>query len=286
MSVARYVAPDTLEEVLDEMSVQDGSYGFMAGGTIVQPLLSAGSWLPSTVIGLWRAPLDATIQNDETLIIGAGTRLRDLANRDVPSGLRDAARQVGGPAVRNRATLGGNVASSHGDLIVPLLALGALVTLASPAGTRDVSIDELFAPAPEEANGDIPGVKGDELLTSVVIPRSTGRSAYAYLGRKAYNTPLVVAAAVEAVVDPTSNTVRAARVAVQGPSRWPVRAHAVERAIIGRTLENETLNDAEAALAALGSGYSDAVASAWYRASMSKVVLRRALIQIAEGGQS
>src|SRR5664280_1089067 len=118
MSVAEYVAPETLEGILAAMHEYQGSYAFMAGGTVVQPLLSSGRWLPHCVIGLWRAPLGNNERRGDEIVLGANVRLRDLAFQEWPDGLSKAARQIGGPAVRNRATLGGNIASGRGDLVV------------------------------------------------------------------------------------------------------------------------------------------------------------------------
>ena len=120
------------------MREQEGNYAFMAGGTLVQPLLSseeAGS--PNTVIGLWRSPLGAVERVNGFVAIGATARMRDVALQGLAGGLSDAARQLGGPAVRNRATVGGNIATGRGDLIVPLLALEAKVTSMSPEGVLE-----------------------------------------------------------------------------------------------------------------------------------------------------
>ncbi len=281
MSVSRYVAPDTVEEILAEIREEEGNYAFMAGGTIVQPLLSAGSWLPHTVIGLWRAPLGGIERTNGTFEVGANARMRDVALSVLPGGLSDAARQVGGPAVRNRATLGGNIATGRGDLLVPLLALDARVTLMSPSGTIDISIDDVL----DEATGEVSGLARGELITQILVPAASGLSAFVSIGRKAYNTPCVAMAGVVVSFDAQNPTVVAnVRVAVSGPQPWPVRAHAVERVLVGRELDAAVLGEAQAALREAGDGYSDSVANAWYRSKMSGLVLRRALEKVA-GGQ-
>jgi len=278
MSVARYVAPDTLEGIVAEMQEQEGSYAFMAGGTIVQPLLASGSWLPRTVIGLWRAPLGAIERVNGDVALGANARLRDVALEGLPGGLSDAARQVGGPAVRNRATLGGNIATGRGDLIVPLLALGARVTLASTKGTTDLSIDDVV----DGATGEVSALAQGELLTRVMVPAKAERGVFMAVGRKAYNTPCVATVGVVANFEPDNrNVVKDVRVAVHGPQPWPQRAGPVERALAGRELNAAAITDAVAALESVGDGFSDSVASADYRLKISGVVLRQALEKIA-----
>ncbi len=280
MSVSRYVAPDTLEEILAEICEEEGNYAFMAGGTIVQPLLTAGSWLPHTVIGLWRAPLGTIERVNGSVAIGANARMRDLAISNLPGGLSDAARQIGGPAVRNRATVGGNIATGRGDLLVPLLALDARVTLMSPTRTIPASIDDVL----DEATGEVSGLARGELITRILVPVG-GRSAFVAIGRKAYNTPCVATACVVASFDPVRPAVVAnVRVAVHGPQPWSVRAHAVEQVLVGHELDDAVITEAVAALRDAGDGFSDSVANAWYRSTMSGVVLRRALEKVA-GGQ-
>jgi len=282
MSVARYVAPDSLEEILTEMREQEGNYAFMAGGTIVQPLLSSGSWLPHTVIGLWRSPLGAVERVNGFVAIGATARMRDVALQGLAGGLSDAARQLGGPAVRNRATVGGNIATGRGDLIVPLLALEAKVTLMSPEGTLDTSIEDVL----DEATGETSGLAQGELITRVLVPVNGERGAFVAIGRKTYNTPCVATAGVVANFDPDNrNVVKGVRVAIHGPRPWPVRAWPVEQVLVGRELSAAVLAEAEAALGDVGDGFSDSVANAAYRSRMSMVVLRRALEKIAGGGQ-
>ena len=279
MSVSRYVAPESVEEILTEMKEQEGNYAFMAGGTIVQPLLSSGSWLPHTVIGLWRAPLAAVERENGTIAIGAGANMRDLASHTLPGGLSDAARQVGAPAIRNRATLGGNIAIGRGDLIVPLLALDAWVTLMSPSGTRDTPISEVL----DQATGELRDVAEGHLLTRVLVPATESSSAYVAIGRKSYNTPCVASVSVNASFESSTTVLTGLKVAVHGPQAWPVRAEAVEQVLVGRGLDDGAIREAEEAMSSVGDGYSDSVASAWYRASMSRVVLRRALAQLAKG---
>ncbi|MGA7833660.1 MAG: FAD binding domain-containing protein [Acidimicrobiales bacterium] len=281
MSVSRYVAPETVEEILAVAREEEGNYAFMAGGTIVQPLLSAGSWLPHTVIGLWRAPLGTIERVNGNYAIGANVTMRDVALSALPGGLNDAARQVGGPAVRNRATVGGNIATGRGDLLVPLLALDAQVTLMSSSGTADTSIDDVL----DEVTGEVSGLARGELITHILVPATSGRSAFVAIGRKAYNTPCVATACVVASFDPERPTIVAnVRVAVHGPQPWPVRARSVEQVLVGRELDVAVLAEAETALCAVGDGFSDSVANAWYRSKMSGVALRRALEKVA-GGQ-
>src|SRR4051794_14655329 len=101
----------------------------MAGGTTVMPAVLAGSLEATRVVGLARAGLDGVERGGGRTVLGACVTLATVAALDGVPALAAAAGAVGGPALRNMATVGGNLCMSapYGDLGVPLLALGAEV---------------------------------------------------------------------------------------------------------------------------------------------------------------
>jgi len=117
---------------------------------------------------------------DGWLRLGAGatyTRLMAALPRDFPA-LALAARTVGSPQIRHRGTIGGNLgtASPAGDAHPPLLAAGAQVEVASPAGTRLIAITDFFT-GPKR-NALAPG----ELIRAVHVPRASGPQQFAKVG--------------------------------------------------------------------------------------------------------
>ena len=104
---------------------------------------------------------------DGTVEIGAlCTSAEIAASPDVHPLLRDAASRMGAIALRNSATLGGNIgnASPKGDMPQPLILLDAQVVLTSLDGERRMKVDDFILAAKKTA------IQNDELITKIVIP--------------------------------------------------------------------------------------------------------------------
>lgn len=133
--------------------------GLLAGGTVIVPIWTQQGQ-PSAIVDVTRvAQLRATLSHG----CGAATTLAELEERtDAPTALREAAGSVGGPAVRNAATVGGNIASPGPRCVATaLLAVGAQVKTLSPGppsvvhrqgvadvlrGSGDVVVDVTWSP--------------------------------------------------------------------------------------------------------------------------------------------
>jgi CO/xanthine dehydrogenase FAD-binding subunit len=124
----------------------DRSARYLGGGTLVMRALNEGDVSISTVV---RASDHALTRIDATgsrVTIGAGvTFARILAERDLAF-LHASARSIGGPAVRNMGTVGGNLFAQnpYGDFTVALLALDAMVSVQGGLGGRDMPIEEFL----------------------------------------------------------------------------------------------------------------------------------------------
>src|SRR5580692_2812352 len=98
-------------------------------------------------ISLDRLGLDQIIINDRTVRLGAMVRLVELASARALSPLHKAVASIGGPAIRNMATVGGNICARHpyGDLATLLLALDAQLTFSTTRGTEVVDLAAFYA---------------------------------------------------------------------------------------------------------------------------------------------
>lgn len=109
------------------------------------------------------------------LRVGAGVTLSELLQDvQVPEVLKAAIREMASPAIRNLATMGGNIcnASPAGDTLPVLYSIGASIVLKSMTGSRELAIDE-FIKSPS-----VSVLKEDELLTEVIIPINCFNKAY------------------------------------------------------------------------------------------------------------
>jgi CO/xanthine dehydrogenase FAD-binding subunit len=261
--ITEYVLPDSAEAAAARIGA---GAAVMAGGTVVLPRGVEAD----RVVGLARAGLDAIERRDGRTILGATATLAAVALLD--GIVARAAAAVGGPALRNMATVGGNLLAGlpYGDLGVPLLALGAEVELVGLAGPDDSAGDDLVGRAgPHDAVGDelvartIPieslwdTFRPGELIRAVSYDDAPG--VYLRWARRAANSPAVVSVAVSG-----------GRVALGGVAPHPVRSPAAE-GLIG---DPAAAGDAAAAVV---DPPTDGIASSWYRRRMTRVFVRRAL---------
>ena len=270
----------------------------LAGGHSLIPLLKLRLAAPAAVIDIGRvAELRGISVDGGTLRIGALTTHAEIAaSADVrrhAQALAEAAGQIGDPAVRNRGTIGGNIAHADpaSDLPTVLQALGATLDIAGPHGERPVAIDGFFQGVMTTTLG------ADDLLTAIRIPtagQSQGSayvkfphpaSRYAVIGVAAslttggggWRTALTPGASRETVCSNAS-------VAIGGLVPAPVRCAAVEEALNGKPASDATFAAAAAAVGGdLGDDLlGDVYASGEYRKAVAPVYVQRALAAAAE----
>ena len=157
----------------------------LAGGTDLIIRLRDGTIRPRMVVDIKGiAELDGDIREDSSsLRIGARTVMTDIVGderirRDYQA-LAEGAAVVGSAQIRNRATLAGNIcnASPAADTVPALLVYGAVVTVAGPAGTRRIPIDDFFV------KSGVTTLAIGELVTSIELPRSPIRQGAVHVRR-------------------------------------------------------------------------------------------------------
>ena len=251
----------------------------LAGGHSLIPLLKLRLAAPSAVIDIGRvAELRGLSTSAEGIRVGALTTHAELAASDAlrsqAPALSDAAGLVGDPAVRNRGTIGGNIAHADpaSDLPTVLVALEATVIVLGPRGERRIAADQFFTGVMTTALGH------DEIVAAVLVPahEANRMSAYVKFGHPASRYAVI---GVAAAVSVESGKCTAARVAIGGLVPHARRLSAVEQAVVGSAGDATALDAAAGHVAgALGDDVSgDIFASAEYRAAMAPVYVKRAL---------
>ena len=269
-----YYRADSVQSALALMKEHDGK--FLAGGHSLIPVMNLRLADPGTLIDIGRIPKIKGIDKQGNAVnIGAlTTHAMVAASGELPTAISEAASMIGDPQVRNRGTLGGNVAHADpaSDMPTVLLALRAQFTIAGVNGERTVDADDFFVDLFETA------LQEGELLVRVSVPvegAHTG-SAYAKLHNPASRYAMVGAAATVTV---NGGKFREVGVAVGGLTPKATRASAVEAALAGQAAIAETIAAAAVAVAAdLGDEVmGDIHASEAYRRQMAPVFVRRAL---------
>jgi CO/xanthine dehydrogenase FAD-binding subunit len=248
----------------------DRSARYLGGGTLVMRALNEGDASISTVV---RAQDRALIRIDASgprVTLGAGvTFARILAERDLAF-LHAPARSIGGPAVRNMGTVGGNLfaPNPYGDFTVALLALDATVAIQGGFGARDIPIDE-FLQARERQAGTL------VLSVSCTRPGSSEAFRYRKIARIKPKGGSVITLAAHLPV--SGGRIAGPRIALGSMAPTPIRARAAERALEGRALDAATIAAAASAATEGTSPFDNALGSAWYRREIVGVHLRRLL---------
>ena len=193
--------------------------------------------------------------------------------------LAQAAWEVGAPQIRNRATIAGNLitASPANDTITPLIALDAELRLASVDGERTVALEDFYTGFRQTA------LRPNELLSSISFPAldDKQRGVFLKLGlRRAQAISVVDAAAVLRMDD--SGAVTSARIALGSVAPMIISAPLAEQFLIGRRLTAETIAEAGRLASQSASPIDDIRGSAEYRREMVKVLVVRALRQLAQ----
>jgi CO/xanthine dehydrogenase FAD-binding subunit len=208
--------PATLAEALEMRAAHPGAVA-LAGGTDLMVELNFDRLRPPAVLDLTRVPeLTEWAPDDGRLRIGAGvsyTRIMDELGDRLP-GLAIASRTVGSLQIRNRGTVGGNLATASpaGDGLPPLYTSGAAVELASTGGTRSVPVAE-FITGPKRTV-----LAPDELITAFTLPPAAGPQQFAKVGTR--NAMVIAVCSVSLALWPEERRV-ATCIGSAGPTPLP-----------------------------------------------------------------
>jgi aerobic carbon-monoxide dehydrogenase medium subunit len=255
----------------------------LAGGHSLVPLLKLRLAEPPSLIDISRIPeLRGISRQGELIRIGALTTHAELAAsadlRGAAPALAEAAATIGDPAVRNRGTIGGNVAHADpaSDLPTVLVALAAQMVAAGPGGERTIPADQFFTGIMTTALSE------DEVLVAIHVPPSSRGEASAY-EKFSHPASRYAVLGVAAWIAVTAGTCSSARIAVGGLLPNARRANAVERALVGKAVTGDAIAAAVEQVAAdLGPDVSgDIYASAEYRTAMVPVFAKRAIATAA-----
>jgi CO/xanthine dehydrogenase FAD-binding subunit len=283
-----YLAPKTLDELLKDLMGKEGQVKFVAGCTNVIPDLRARAVSPKFLVNLQGLEGTAGIVEEKSAVsVGALTTMTELAESEIIKtwgpALASAARQMGNPLVRNRATLGGNLAdaSPAADSAPPLLSLEAVLhTVQSGGGKREIPVDRFF----EGPHRTVLG--GEEILTGVTFPKPKDPSRTAYIKLGLRNASAISVVSIALLLQMEGEVCRGARVALGSVGPTPMRAYEVEKALEGKRIDEKITQKCADMIRGEISPISDIRASAEYRRWTASVLFQRAIQAALEGGRA
>jgi carbon-monoxide dehydrogenase medium subunit len=273
-----YVAPTSIGDAVRSLA-GDPDAKVLAGGQSLIPLLAFRLAGPSLLVDLARIEeLAGASERDGVITIGAMTRQRraegdPLLVAGCPL-LVESLKHVGHRQIRSRGTVGGSIvhADPAGELPGVLLALNGRAIVVGPKGRRSIDAADLF-------QGFLTtSLEADEILVEIELSRTSDSAGCAVVEIARRPGDFALCGAICQVERGSGGEVVDARVALIGVGDRPVRAHAVEAAMVAGANPSEASGYASEGLAPL----TDVHASADYRLHLARVVSRRALAQALE----
>jgi len=262
----------------------DREVELLAGGHSLLPTMKSGLASPDALIDIGGIDdLRGIERNGDAFSIGALTPYAEVAANDAmtrdATAFAEAAKAIGDIQVRNRGTVGGNIAHSDpaSDLPAAVVASDATITVQGDGGTREVAADDFFMGMYETDVGE------GEILTGVEVPTLDDGDVGAYVKKPSPSSGYAIVG-VAAAVETSGDTVESARVAVNGAVDHAVRLTGVEDALVGESLTESVIEDASSLAADDLDGANlmgDAQASEQFRVKLVDVYSRKALAEVA-----
>lgn len=282
-----FAAPESKQELFDLVSASaEMEIKYLAGGTDVVPMINMEreeipyeEKKPMLIVSLEKLGLSGICEEDGRLVIGAMTTIEQIQDseliRSKAPALGEAADALAGFAIRNTATIGGNImnASPAADTVPPLMAMGACVVTESADGEEAMPIADFMTGVKKTA------IKPGAILTKIVIEPGKGGSAFIKLGRRAAETLSVVNAA--AYVEQENGVCTKACVVVGSCAPTAVVCEEAAAGLVGKKLDQAAIAEACKTIDAVISPIDDVRSSAWYRREVAPVAAGRAITAAA-----
>jgi len=281
MALQNYFSPKTVEEAISLLSQYGDQARVISGGTDFLVQMKRKEPLSNYLISLGGIHELNYIRHDEAkgLRIGALTPIGDIAGSPLVcrqfSILAQAAGMLGTPAIRNQATLGGNLcnAAPSADTAPPLLVLGAKAKIAGAGGERIVPIDNFFVGPGQTI------LERSHMLIEIQIPDLQPHSGGAYLKQKRREGADIAVVGVAALVVMEREILKDVRIALGAVAPTPVRARKAEGILRGKKLDLQLLEETCWAACDESMPIDDIRGSADYRRKLVAALTKRAVTQ-------
>jgi carbon-monoxide dehydrogenase medium subunit len=273
-----YHAPRSLDEAIALLGKNAGNAKLLAGGQSLIPAMRFRLASPEVLIDISKiSQLEYIREQNGYLAIGALTRETALEEsplvREKYPLLLDTAKVIADPLVRQRATVGGNLAHADpaNDHPATMLAYNAQIVARGAKGERVIGIDDFFTGLFESSLA--PG----EILTEIriPIPKPGSSGAYVKIERKVGD---YATTAVAVQLEAAGDVCQAIRIGLTNVNPTPMRALDAEASLVGQPLTVAKLEAAARLAAAACDPSSDLRGSAEYKRDVTRVVVKRAIL--------
>jgi len=273
-----YHRPGTLDEAVKLLSSYGDQGKVLSGGMSLLPMLKIRLASFAHLIDIGRIPgLEYIKEEGGFLRIGAMTRQAALEDSDLIRSkyaiLADAVPLIADPLVRNRGTIGGNVANGDpgNDQPAIMVALGATFVARGPKGERSIAANQFYKGLYETA------LARNEILTEVRIPVPAARSGGAYAKLKRKTGDFAVAAAAVQLTLNAKGAVERAGIALTNAALTPVDASDASKFLAGKMPDENNIAETAKLAGAKSAPSADRRGSVQYKKEMARVLTARAL---------
>jgi carbon-monoxide dehydrogenase medium subunit len=278
-----YHRPASLDEAVGLLARYGDGAKVLSGGMSLLPALKLRLGSVAHLVDIGRIPgLEYVKEESGLLKIGGATRQATLERSELIAAklpiLRDAVVLIADPLVRNRATVGGNLANGDpaNDLPAIMIALGATLVARGPKGERSIAANQFYKGIYATA------LAPDEILTEIRVPVPPPRSAGAYLKLKRKVGDFAVAAAAVQVTLDAKGGIERAGIALTNAGETPIEAADAAQSLAGKAPDEKTIAEAARMAAAKSSPSADHRGSVEYKREMARVLVGRALRKAVE----
>jgi aerobic carbon-monoxide dehydrogenase medium subunit len=273
-----YFAPATVDEALALLGRYGDDAKILAGGQSLIPMMKLRIASPRFLIDVNRIEsLNGFRRDGDRLRIGALCRHAEIASsslvREHLPIMTDAANLTADVQVRNRGTVGGSLAHADpaGDWPTALFALDTDLTIAGPAGSREVPLGDFIVDAYTTTLG------GGEMLTGISVPFSPRPCGGAYLKFEKRAGDFAVASVGIQLESGDGGAIRRIAISLGAVGATPIRATAAEDVLRDTDAPTPALDEAERLVREAAQPFEDTRGSVEYKRHLAGVLFRRAL---------
>jgi aerobic carbon-monoxide dehydrogenase medium subunit len=278
-----YLVPNSVNDAIGMLQKYGAEAKILSGGMSLIPLMKLRLANPGYLIDINRiSGLDHIKESDGFLRIGASAREADLEKSELIRSkyplLLDTTLVIADPLVRNRATIGGNLA--HGDPAndhpATMLALEAEITVVGAQRERKIPVTSFFTDLFTTALGS------DEILTEIRIPIPPAGSGGSYFKLERKVGDFATAGVAAQLTVGKDDVCQRVGIGLTNVGLTPVKARKAEEALRGKKIDAESIKQAAQLAAQESEPTADLRGSEEYKRDMVRVLTIRALNRALE----
>jgi carbon-monoxide dehydrogenase medium subunit len=277
MNQFRYIFPKTKEEILKILKQEKSEACIVAGCSNVLPYIKDKIISPKLLLDISGIEeLNYIKKNESNLCIGATTTISDLISskiiREECNVLYQVAEQFADPTVRNRATIGGNLAdaSPAADTAPLLLALDAVLEVESMEGKREIFLKDFFIGPRKTVLHD------DEMIISIKFKNDPINKQGCFIKLGLRQAMAIAVVTIAMILEIEKNKVKDIRIAMGSIAPIPLRLFKTEEFLKNKEVNNDLIEEAKNKVYDEVNPISDIRASKEYRRYVSGILFKRA----------